>query len=95
MSTFSIMNNKKEEIIKSILKSHLKINNNLFLSEKLFVAKSAINWIFDNTKYPDVIKHYLKDVEKYLKGELLLSWSNGVLIKKKVKTNDTTEKEKK
>jgi|LakMenEpi03Aug12_release.lakeMendotaPanAssembly.Ray.scaffolds.fasta_scaffold52015_7 hypothetical protein len=95
MSTFSIMNNKKEEIIKSILKSHLKVDKNVFLSEKLFVAKSAVNWIFDNTKYPDVIKHYLKDVEKYLKGELLLSWSNGVLIKKKVKTNDITEKEKK
>lgn len=80
-----VNNIKKEQVIKNILKNHLKKNDNLFLSNKLFIAKSAINWIFDNTKYPDIIKHYIKDVDKYLKGELDLFWSNGILIKKKVK----------
>ncbi len=94
-SVMKIDYKNKDQVIKFILRSHLKIDNNLFLSHKLFVAKSAINWIFDNTKYPDVIKHYMKDIEQYLNGNLELFWSNGNLKKKKVSNNDKTETSKK
>lgn len=77
----------KNDALKSILKIYLKIDKNLLLCERLFVANTAINWIFDNTKQSVVINHYMKDIEKYLKGEIDLCWSNGVLTKKK-KTNE-------
>jgi len=73
----------KEQAIRTILKKHLSVNDNLFLSQKLFVAKSVINWIFDNVKTEPVKKVYFEDVEKYLKGELDLKWFNGLIIKNK------------
>lgn len=82
----------KEKIIKSLLKNYLKVEKNLFISNKLFIANSGINWIYNNTKNIEVIKHYLKDIDKYLKGDIDLYWSNGILTKKKVKENDITKK---
>lgn len=73
----------KEQAIKTILKNHLSSSGNLFLSEKLFIAKSVINWIFDNVKSEPVKKVYFDDVDKYLKGDLDLKWFNGLIIKNK------------
>lgn len=78
----------KEEIRKHLIKSYVKMDNNLFICNKLFIANSAINWIFANTKNPDVVKHYILDIYKYLKGEYELAWINGILTKKKVIKND-------
>lgn len=86
----------KEQAIKALLKKHLTMNNNLFLSEKLFVAKSVINWIFDNIKSEPVKKVYFEDVEKYLKGDLELKWFNGLIIKNKsIKKEDKNENKQK
>jgi len=82
------MYKNKTQIIKNMLKSYLKVDNNLYISNKLFMANSAINWIYKNTKNPDVIKHYLTDIDKYLKGEYILKWHNGSLIKKRVTNNE-------
>lgn len=73
----------KEQAIKEILKKYLIKNDNLFMTEKLFVAKSVINWIFDNIKNEPIKKVYFEDVEKYLKGDLELKWFNGLIIKNK------------
>ena len=85
----------KEQAIRILLKNYLKKDNNLYISEKLFTAKSAINWIFDNGKQTELVQHYMKDVENFLKGEINLYWVNGILTKKKVIQNDKTNKEKK
>ena len=86
----------KEQAIKIILKKHLSINGNLFLSEKLFVAKSVINWIFDNVKSDPVKKVYFENVDKYLKGDLDLKWYNGLIVKNKSpkKENKNENKQK-
>lgn len=82
----------KEKVIKAFLKNYLKIDKNLFSSERLFIANSGINWIYKNTNNADLIKHYLKEIDKHLKGEIDLFWSNGTLIKKKAKENDNSKK---
>lgn len=86
----------KEQAIKAILKKHLATSENLFLSERLFVAKSVINWIFDNIKSEPVKKVYFEDVDKYLKGDLELKWFNGLIIKNKSlkKENKNENKQK-
>jgi len=78
----------KEQIKKYILRNYLKIDNNIFISNKLFIANSALNWIYANTKSPEIVKHYILDIHKYLKGEYELAWINGILTKKKVIKND-------
>jgi len=55
----------KEQAMRILIRNYLKIDNNLYISEKLFIAKSAINWIFNNGKNPDLIQHYMKDVENF------------------------------
>jgi hypothetical protein len=82
----------KQKIVKSLLKNYLKIDKNLFISNKLFIANSGINWIYNNTKNVELIKHYLKEIDKYLKGDIELYWSNGTLTKKKAKDNDNSKK---
>lgn len=72
----------KNDVIKSLLKKYLTIDGNILKSERLFIAKSGINWIYQNTKNPTSIKHYIKEIESYLKGEINLSWKNGLLFKK-------------
>ena len=96
----AIMNKYKdrEDAIKYILRKFLIIENNIFLSERLFVAKSIINWIFDNSKNSHVIDMYMKDLESFLKGDLDLRWVDGIITKKKESKNDnkkskSTEKE--
>ena len=84
----------KDEATAAILKKYLKKQDNMLLSHRLFVAKSVINWIFDNTKHPLIIKSYIEDVEKYIVGTLELSWKDGVIIKNKIKKEITNENKK-
>lgn len=92
MSTAPKMNLKnKEEAILSMLKKYLKQKDNMFLSERLFVAKSFINWIFDNIKHPQIIKTYIDDVEKYITGDVDMGWKNGIIIKKKIKKENIND----
>jgi hypothetical protein len=95
MSIAIKMNYKnKEEAITAILKKYLVIQNNMLLSERLFVAKSIINWIFQNSKNPLIIKSYLEDVERHIKGDLELSWKDGIIVRKKNKKETTNENKK-
>ena len=95
MITATEMNYKnKDEATAAILKKYLKKQDNMLLSHRLFVAKSVINWIFDNTKHPLIIKSYIEDVEKYIVGTLELSWKDGVIIKNKIKKEITNENKK-
>lgn len=86
----AIMNKFKdrEEAIKHILKKFLIIENNILLSERLFIAKSIINWIFTNSKNQYVIEMYMKDLELFLEGKLDLRWVDGIITKKKESKND-------
>ena len=84
----------KEEATTAILKKYLVIQDNMLLSERLFVAKSIINWIFQNSKNPLIIKSYLEDVERHIKGDLDLSWKDGIIVRKKNKKETTNENKK-
>lgn len=88
----------KSEAIKYILRKFLVIEENILLSERLFIAKSIINWIFSNSKNEYVIEMYMKDLESFLNGDLDLRWVDGIITKKKESKNDnkkskSTEKE--
>jgi hypothetical protein len=65
------------------------------LSERLFIAKSILNWIFENSKHPNVINLYMKDLEKYLNGEMELKWINGIITKKSKKEDKNDNKKTK
>lgn len=89
MSTVNKINFKnKENIKKYLIKKYLVVNNNIYSSEKLFVANTAINWIFDKIKDTEVIKHYVMEIDKFLKGEQDLRWVNGILSKKKANNHE-------
>lgn len=79
----------RNEAIRHILKNFLVIEDNILLSERLFIAKSIINWIFDNSKNEYVIDMYMKDLELFLKGKLDLRWVDGIITKKKESKNDS------
>jgi hypothetical protein len=83
----------KDLLLKGIVKKYLKIEDNILLSERLFIAKSILNWIFENSKHPNVINLYMKDLEKYLNGEMELKWINGI-ITKKFKKEDKNDNKK-
>jgi len=92
MRTATKMNLKtKEEAISSMLKKYLKTQDNILLSQRLFVAKSFINWIFDNTKHPQIIKTYIDDVEKFIVGDIDMTWKNGIITKRKIKKENPND----
>jgi len=85
----------KDLLLKGIVKKYLKIEDNILLSERLFIAKSILNWIFENSKHPNVINLYMKDLEKYLNGEMELKWINGIITKKSKKEDKNDNKKTK
>jgi hypothetical protein len=96
MSMATMMDDKdKELLLKGILKKYLKKEDNIYLSERLFIAKSVLNWIFENSKHPNVINLYVKDLEKYLNGEMELKWIDGIITKKSKKENKNDNKKTK
>lgn len=68
-----------EKEIKKLLSEFLFMKDNVFLSEKLFVAVSVLNWAI--IKYNDklALQHYLDQVKKHLRGEITLYWEDGVV----------------
>ena len=80
---------------KHLLKSHLKIEHNLLRAEKLFIVNSALNWVFKNTSDPKVIRRYVIDLEKFLRGDVELKWLNEYLLKESRVHNDYKEKSNK
>ena len=86
----------KDDAINYILKKYLKIQDNVLLSERLFIANSVLDWIYRSTNNQKVIDAYLNDLEEYLKGNLDLRWIDGVVIKKESRDkNDYKESEAK
>ena len=78
----------KDDAINYILKKYLKIQDNVLLSERLFIANSVLDWIYRSTNNQKVIDAYLNDLEEYLKGNLDLRWIDGVVIKKESRDNN-------
>ncbi len=71
------MNPEKE--VKKLLSEFLLMEENIFLSHRLFVAVSVLNWAV--LKYADknALQHYLDQVKKHLRGEITLYWEHGVV----------------
>jgi hypothetical protein len=78
----------QEEIVKNLIKKYVNKSDNIFMSQRLFMAASVVRWVFENTKTPDQIIQYLMQVEKYLEGELELYWEDNIIRVGKVKKGD-------
>lgn len=72
----------RKQAIEYILKKHLKSQDNLLLSQRLFLVNSVLIWVFNNTNNQAVIKSYLNDLEKYIEGRIELPWAEEVITKK-------------
>lgn len=75
------MNPERE--IKKILEEFLRKEENIVLSEKIFVAVSVLNWAYLKYKDQHVLQHYLELVKKHLRGEIQLYWEKGVVKTKR------------
>lgn len=67
----------KDQAIKYLIKKYARRKGNLVLSQKLFVANAILEWIYDKTDNPQVLKVYIDDLEKYIQGKIELEWTNG------------------
>jgi hypothetical protein len=74
---------KKEIILQNeiskLIKDSLKVEENIYLSERLFVAHSVLLWIFKNYKDSQQIKFYIQQVERHLKKEITLYWEDDIV----------------
>jgi len=68
-----------EKTIKKIIKEYIKIDGNLYHSEKLFSAKAALIWIGENAKDKKSLNYYLTLLEKHLKNDITLYWEDGTV----------------
>ena len=71
------MNLEKE--IKKLLSKYLNLEDNVYYSERLFIANSILTWVASKYREQKVYKYYLKEVEKHLKGEITLYWEDGIV----------------
>lgn len=66
----------KQNVIKYFIQKHLKVKGNMLHAEKLFVVNSILEWAFENSKNPQILKIYIEDLEKYIEGKIELNWSH-------------------
>ena len=64
-------------IIRNILEEFVKIDDNIYHSERLFVAHTVLRWAFETTKDENQIKFYVNQIKKYLRGEINIFWKDG------------------
>ena len=71
------MNPERE--IKKLLQEFISLKDNVYTSNRIFVAVSVLNWVY--TKYTDkmMLQYYLEEVKKHLRGEITLYWEDGVV----------------
>lgn len=67
------------DIIRDILKREVKHENNIIHAERIFMATSVIKWAYEKTQDVGEILGYLSQVERYLKEEINLVWSDGII----------------
>jgi hypothetical protein len=67
------------DIIRDVVKREAKHQDNIINCERIFVAASVIRWAFQETQDTNEILGYLSQVERYLKEEINLIWSEGTI----------------
>jgi len=70
---------KFDDESKKLLSKYLRLEENVYFSERLFVAHTILNWVGSKEREIKVFKYYLKEVEKHLNGEITLYWENGIV----------------
>jgi hypothetical protein len=65
--------------ITKLIKDNLVIEENVYFSERLFVAYSVLRWIFKNYKDEQQTKFYIQEVERHLKKEITLYWEDDII----------------
>lgn len=83
----------KHDIIKYILRKHLKIVDNLLLSSRLFVLNTILDWVLSSTKNPKIIESYVADLEKYVSGEAMPDWMRFLFEHKKERRDKNDNEE--
>ena len=68
-----------DSIVTKIIKEGLVIKDNVYYSERLFVAYSIILWIFNNKNTEEQKKFYIDQLQKHLNKEITLYWEDGIV----------------
>ena len=77
----------KKVASRELLNKYMTREDNLINCQKIFIANSFIRWIEDNSKDMIQFANYLKEVSRYLDGEIDLYWEKGsIKIKKSRKS---------
>lgn len=79
------MDKQYEIAKKEILKNFLKQEDNVLLSQKLFIAISVLKWAFEQKAEKQVFSKYMSYIGKYLYSEVDLFWENGIVKIKPIK----------
>lgn len=79
------MSQNAEKQIKKMIEAHVTKQDNLVIATKLFVAKSVLNWAFENAKDSKAFKAYMSEIERHLNGEITLYWEDGIIKVRKEK----------
>ena len=72
----------KKSAIKYLIKKYYKKIDNVLLFEDLFITKQVVEWVFESTRNPKVVKSFMEDLEKYLNGEIHLKWVEAIIAKR-------------
>jgi hypothetical protein len=68
-----------------LLSKYINKEDNLINCQKIFIANSFIRWIEENSKDDSQFAGYLKEVARYLDGEIDLYWEKGSIKIKKLR----------
>ncbi len=66
-----------DDVIKNILSDFMKVDNNVYHGEKLFIAHTVLQWAFKNSSNKEQLNFYILQVRRYLRGELTIFWKDG------------------
>lgn len=75
----------QQQILKNMIEQYLVKEDNMLFAQKLFVARTVINWAFAQKTNTNSLEKYLNYVHKYLNNEIDLYWEDGTIHYKAVK----------
>lgn len=75
----------KKIAAQGLLNKYISKEDNLLNCQKIFIANSFIKWIQANSKDDLQFAGYLKEVVRYLEGEIDLYWEKGTIKIKKLR----------
>ena len=75
----------KKVTTQNLLNKYITKEENLLNCQKIFIANSLIKWIEENSKDKNQYAGYIKEIVRYLDGEIDLYWHEGSIKIKKLR----------